>query len=366
MSQGKLLRRLGFLLPLGVLAFLSTLLFTGIAGGIIRALQKKWTGLLEPVDEQFKLYRDWTGPSLLLSLLYPSYVGWVDGHRVHLSTENRPPRQHPLFLQPFGSINFARVRVDTGLTALRSAGREDILTRLGKVLGGGDTELGIEAFDDKVKLDGGPPHLLFAALGETQRSALKTIADLPNARLEEGELELRISLGKKAELIRRISLGKKAGLRLWPVRENNQLLVEFQRTVELVKQLEPISDEPAECLLHNLLNDPEPSFRVRCFEFLLGFYPDHPATAKAREAAEHPEADPNLRLLLAIRRSKVDPAELSQLLQLSGIDERLRARARKLVGSASGGRLSVEAEGEAGGLSMADRRAGSLSKVRGS
>ena len=354
MSQGKLLSRLGFLLPLGVLAFLSALLFTGMVGRLIRALQKKWTDLLEPVDEQFKLYRDWTGPSLLLSLLYPSYVGWVDGHKVHLSTENRPPRQQPLLLAPFGSINFARVRVETGLTALRSAGREDILTRLGKVLGGGDKELGVEAFDDKVKLDGGPPHLLFAALGETQRSALKTIADLPHARLEEGVLELRLRLVKKA------------GLRLWPVEENNQLLVEFQRTVELVKQLQPVSDDPAECLLHNLLSDPEPSFRVRCFEFLLGFYPDHPATAQAREAAESPQADPNLKLLLAIRRTKVNPAELSQLLRASGIDERLRARARKLVGSASGGRLSVEAEGDAGGLSMADRRAGSLSKVPGS
>lgn len=233
----------------------------------------------------------------------------------------------------------AELTNDSGITRLsyRAAGRfpedlsigaEGLGSKLSKLAGERDIEVGDPAFDRTVLIRG-PRAAVVGALAAPLREKL-VAAVSQGRRVEKGEVLLDTGGGGDAAVI----------------------VANVRACVGLAEELaRAFAADPAEGLIANTAGEQIPAVRRRNLELLLEFYPGEPAAKGLRTALGDPLAETR-RFAAEQILSRPDGAGLQAAARLT-LEELSRTGAGQLSLSAPGAEGAVSIAGEAGAVSIA-------------
>lgn len=151
-------------------------------------------------------------------------------------------------------------------------GRETLASRMGKLIAGRDVETGDTEFDHDVLLRGSEPRILALLDQETRQSVRENVSR--GAEVGSGAVEISIANPEELEAPARLA-------------------------ASLASRLASRAVQPVPVLLReNAMGDSLPGVRRRCLEALVEFFPSHPETRVALDAASV-DPDSTVRLFAA-------------------------------------------------------------------
>ena len=180
------------------------------------------------------------------------------------------------------SALYSRITVSPSLPGELTVHKESFFSGIAQRFMGEDIQAGVSQFDDTFVLKGVSDDVGLSLFGARSRTAIWSVLTDARFRVEGGKLIYR----QRGYL-----------------ESQSQALDAVRQMTELAQALSEFSQAPAQGLLHHAFNDPEPSFRARCFDALLR---SHWGSSECKEAMERGRSqdDPNFLFLIEQRGDK--------------------------------------------------------------
>ena len=316
---------------LGVLFGTLSFAFPLVAGGLViwfsMRQRKKWNQRLSRIAKELDL--DFHPGGFLARA---KAVGSVASFPTVIDTYSQGSGKN--------STLYSRITVSPSLPGDLAVHKESFLSGLAQRFMGEDLQAGVSPFDDAFVLKGASDDVGLSLFGARSRAAIWSTLTDARFRVEGGKLVYR----QRGYL-----------------ENEGQALDAVQKMTELGEALSEFSHVPAQGLLHHAFNDPEPSFRARCFDALLR---NHWGASECKEAMERGRQldDPNFLFLIEQRGGKPDLLVVTRLVREGQLDAPLHEAAIAMLGDRFAGGLTVEEPQEEGGLSLSQGTAGGLSE----
>jgi len=238
------------------------------------------------------------------------------------------------------SALYSRITVSPSLPGELTVHKESFFSGIAQRFMGEDIQAGVSQFDDTFVLKGVSDDVGLSLFGARSRTAIWSVLTDARFRVEGGKLIYR----QRGYL-----------------ESQSQALDAVRQMTELAQALSEFSQAPAQGLLHHAFNDPEPSFRARCFDALLR---SHWGSSECKEAMERGRSqdDPNFLFLIEQRGDKPNLQVVTRLVREGQLDAPLHEAAVAMLGDRFAGGLTIEESQEEGGLSLSQDTSGGLSE----
>jgi hypothetical protein len=145
------------------------------------------------------------------------------------------------------------------------------------------------------------------------------------------------------------------------IKSEEELSAQVELLKELAEALTEFAHRPAAGLLHHATEDPEPTYRARCFQALLSDFPASDEAAQALVFAAD-STDLNFQFIYQRHQEKPNLDVIAGLIRSGELDEQLHLAAKDMLEGHFAGGLSLGSDEDIGGLSVAQDDSGALSE----